>query len=87
MTESVLTDNGSSLVQAVDPEGEGEGEAAGEVRLAEQIDEGRRGAVLGGCGREGEETTAALVQGHAAFNLTFNHDAHLTCQWKRQLLF
>ena len=58
-----------------------------EVRLPEQIDEGWRGAVLGGLGREGEETTAALVKGHTAFNLTFNHDAHLTCQWKRQLLF
>ena len=49
----VLTDNGSSLVQTVDPEGEGEGEATGEVGLAEQIDEGRGGAVLHGFGREG----------------------------------
>ena len=37
-----------------------------EVRLPEQIDEGWRGAVLGGLGLEGDETTAALGQGHTA---------------------
>ena len=37
-----------------------------EVRLPEQIDEGWRGAVLGGLGREGDETTSALGQGHTA---------------------
>ena len=83
----MLTDNGSSLVQTVDPEGEGEGEAAGEVRLTEQIDEGRWEAVLCGFGREGQKTTAALGQGYAAFNLTFNRDAHSTCQWKHQSIF